>query len=61
MDKEAINQKYLPVMQRIAVKARARHEEEAHMEADYLLIALLKDLELDEIATAFEKMPKWYA
>ena len=37
------------------------HTEEAHMKADELLLTLLYNLKLDNIADAYIKIPKWYA
>ena len=61
MNREVVNQKYLPRMKEIAAIAETRGEEEAHIKADRLLVALLKELEFGEIATVFDDMPKWYS
>jgi predicted GNAT family N-acyltransferase len=39
----------------------ARDPEMAHIEADEMLVKFVRELGFDEIADAFDDVPKWYS
>lgn len=54
---EKLKQKYIEKMESIERKDK----EIAHLRADDLLCALLKELGYSEVVEAWERIPKWYA
>jgi len=56
MDKEALTKKYVDLLDKVN-----KDIEYGHGEADDILIDLLREIGLGEIAERYENIPAWYA
>lgn len=61
LDEKEIKEASRKAKRRLSTLSRLSDQEDAHYEADAVLVDLLRDLGFDEVVCAYEKIEKWYA